>query len=184
MGMATGEWTTTYAIFMAKRFFRIVPIYLLYIFASSILIIAIGQLGALRDLPFLTFTYNWQRIFQYWPNPTHWSGFEHLWTISTEEQFYILFPLLFLSLPRKRYIAVIVSLVALGPLVRYIYSAWLTTQSTDGEWLAFAVFSSSFAHFDAFLLGAVVAQFRKTIKTIPEFPNSHRHHNGGAPYRI
>ena len=146
---------------MTQRFFRIVPVYMLYLMIGTILILLAGRLSALRDIPFLiTFVHNWQMIFALWTNPEPWSGFGHLWTLSVEEQFYLVFPLIFLGLPRRVYAAVAIALIAAGPIIRYVYSAVLATTTPDGGWIAFAVYAASFAHFDAFLIGALLPILR------------------------
>ena len=67
----------------------------------------------------------------------------------SEEQFYVLFPLLVLLLPRRLYVQALVALVLAGPVIRYVYSFALYSVSTDPAWSTFAVYGSSFAHFDA-----------------------------------
>ncbi len=162
------EGPSAYLAFMKRRFVRIVPVYAFYILVCTTILVAGGQSLALRDLPFLaSFTFNWQMIFSLWPNPNSPSFFGHLWTLSVEEQFYILFPLLFIGLSRPKFVRAILVLAALGPVVRLAYSILLSVHSSDAEWKAFAIYASSFAHFDAFLLGAVVAHFEPQIKKTP-----------------
>jgi peptidoglycan/LPS O-acetylase OafA/YrhL len=76
-----------YARFMLRRAFRIVPVYLLYLFVA---LLALTLTESQRDvaaksadLPYLlTFTYNWQMIFNLSPVPDRTSLFGHLWTLS------------------------------------------------------------------------------------------------------
>jgi peptidoglycan/LPS O-acetylase OafA/YrhL len=167
-----GHWTAEYRIFVLRRFFRIVPVYALYVAVGLLILVAMRKLVSLRDAPFLlTFTYNWQMIFELWPNPQDWSAFGHLWTLSVEEQFYLAYPLLFLLLPRRRYVAALLVLVVVGPLLRYGYVEVLDDASSDGGWIAFAVYAASFAHFDAFLLGALIANFERDIRARPALAN-------------
>ena len=150
----------SYATFIRRRFYRIVPAYFFYIILNIIVMIAVGEFIDLRDVPFLlSFTYNWQMIFQIWPTPDGWSAFGHLWTLSVEEQFYIVFPVLFLCLTRRRFIAVAALLVGLGPAVRFLFSTAISNAvaAADPNWSAYAVYAASFTQFDAFLMGALLA---------------------------
>lgn len=172
------NWRHEYRNFMARRFFRIVPVYGLYVLTAATILLLLGKTGALRDLPFLaTFTYNWQMIFNLWPgpdglwpDPDRWAGFMHLWTLGVEEQFYLFFPLLYLLLPRRFYVPCLVALIAAGPLLRFIYGAALSASSNDGLWLNFAVYAASFAHFDAFLIGALIAWLEPRIRRDARVP--------------
>jgi peptidoglycan/LPS O-acetylase OafA/YrhL len=158
------DWRHEYRNFMVRRFFRIVPVYWLYILLAAAMLAFLGPAGVLRDLPFLlTFTFNWQMIFELWPDPGRWMGFLHLATLSIEEQFYLLFPLLFLLLPRRLYLPCLIALIAAGPLLRFVYAGALSGVSSDRWWLSLAVYTSSFAHFDAFLVGALIASLEPKI---------------------
>jgi peptidoglycan/LPS O-acetylase OafA/YrhL len=168
---AAADWGKEYRNFMLRRFFRIVPVYMLYISIGAAVLLLINKPGALRDLPFLiTFTYNWQMIFNAWPGPETWPAFGHLWTLSIEEQFYVVFPLLFLLLPRHLYVPALIALIVAGPPLRLVYTLSLAGVSDDSGWLAFAVYAASFAHFDAFLIGAAIARFEPRIRADRRIP--------------
>jgi peptidoglycan/LPS O-acetylase OafA/YrhL len=111
-----------YKLFMIRRFFRIVPVYFLYIFMNLCLLSLISQFDSFKEVPFLlTFTYNWQMIFQFWPLDRGWSSFGHLWTLSIEEQFYLIYPILFLFFLRKHFLVMLIIRVVLGPFIRLFY---------------------------------------------------------------
>lgn len=154
-----------YKTFMGRRFFRIVPVYVLYILLNVVILLLIGAAESFKDLPFLlTFTYNWQMIFEFWRSEFSWPAFGHLWTLSVEEQFYIFYPLLFLLLSRKNYTYALFALILAGPFIRYFYSIALAGVGGDPGWKAFAIYASSFAHFDAFILGCLIANFEKDLR--------------------
>lgn len=161
-----GSGGSRYLAFIYRRFFRIVPVYLLYICLGSSLLLLAGQTESTKNIPFLlTFTFNWQAIFQFWPAPDGLFG--PLWTLSVEEQFYLVFPLLFLFLPRRQFLAVATILIIAGPLIRHLMSGALYRISSDPGFVAFGVYASSFTQFDAFLMGALVACHEPWLRARP-----------------
>lgn len=150
-----------YSRFIVRRFYRIVPVYLLYILINIGVMAAVGRYGSLRDVPFLlTFTYNWQMIFRIWDGPGRYAAFAHLWTLSVEEQFYLFFPVMLLWLPRRWFPGLTLIIILAMPLVRFLFSRWVGTlpAAADPGWAAYAVYAASFTQFDAFLIGALLAK--------------------------
>jgi peptidoglycan/LPS O-acetylase OafA/YrhL len=160
-----------YGSFMRRRFFRIVPIYFAYLVVGIVVLRLVDKPDLLNGLPYLlTFTYNWGQISEFARGIDVWDAFGHLWTLSVEEQFYLFYPLIFLFLPRKAYTSLIIALVAAGPIVRLVYSLWLSNFTDISGWNAyFAVYAASFAQFDAFLTGCLVANFEDDILKRPWF---------------
>ena len=157
-----------YRAFIRRRFFRIVPAYLMYIAINLLVMAATGHTVGFRDVPFLlSFSYNWQMIFQLWPTPDGWSAFGHLWTLSVEEQFYLVFPLMLLFLPRLRFRLIAFALVLAGPVIRFGFARTVSAIAPDPGWLAFAVYAASFTQFDAFLMGALLALFEPEVRRAP-----------------
>jgi len=156
-----------YLSFVVRRVFRIVPPYAAYIAISVIVAHLMKLPSQLPELPYLaSFTYNWRMIFSTDPLP---STFGHLWTISVEEQFYVLFPLLILLLRRDRAIVGLVAIVALGPVFRNLVADYVSaTVSSDPERIAFGVYASSIGQFDAFALGSLLAHFEGNIRRSPQ----------------
>lgn len=154
--------------FMRRRFWRIVPVYLFYVAVASLALVHAGRsedLGKLWGL--LTFTYNWQAIF----GPPHQGAaihlISHLWTLSVEEQFYLAFPLLFLLLGPLGYGRALVVLVAAGPLIRLVWAAVAAHWVPDRATHSFHVYAATFAHFDAFLIGALLARHEARVRSDP-----------------
>jgi len=167
---ATGTRTRAYATFLMRRAVRIVPAYVLYLVACVIVLLVLGRHAPLGDLPYLaSFTFNWQMIFDWWPGSSQWAPFGHLWTLSVEQQFYLLFPLLALLLPARWQTGTMLALVAAGPALRWAFVQWLVARdpSADPGWLAFAVYAASPCHVDAFLIGALVARLEPVWRERP-----------------
>jgi peptidoglycan/LPS O-acetylase OafA/YrhL len=78
------------------------------------------------------------------------SSLSHFWTLAVEQQFYLLWPVLVLTIARARLEAAILALVALAPLSRLALHA--------AGYQAFAQFNVlPFANFDSLGMGALMA---------------------------
>jgi len=160
-GGSTGE---RWRVFMWRRAIRIVPVYLLYLAVNALLLLAISGPARLADLPWLlSFTDNWHMIFGFWPGSSDWSAFGHLWTLSVEQQFYLVFPLLVLCVARRWQIPLTLALIAAGPFVRWAWSLLMTQHFDDAGQRAFAVYAASLCHADAFLIGSLIARLPREV---------------------
>lgn len=161
-----------YRFFLWKRFLRIVPVYLFFVLVNVVVFAPTHGGQRLGDLPYLlSFTYNWHMVFDFWPGVGGWGAFGHLWTLSVEQQFYLIFPVLALLVPDRWQTRVMLTLVCLGPLLRWHWSWWLGAQGVSPEHAAFAVYSATHCHFDAFLIGALLARARLSGLALPIVAN-------------
>ncbi|HEV8315485.1 MAG TPA: acyltransferase [Burkholderiaceae bacterium] len=144
-----------YRGFLWRRALRIVPVYGLYLAINALVLWPQPeQAAAWRELPsLLGFVFNWQMIFA---GGGAWGPFGHLWTLSVEQQFYLVFPLLVLLLPARVQWRATLALVLAGPVLRWAWSSALPFE--DAGQRAFAVYAASFCHVDAFLLGSLIAR--------------------------
>jgi peptidoglycan/LPS O-acetylase OafA/YrhL len=142
-----------FRVFYARRALRIFPA---YYFA-----LAAAWLGGVPDV---RQALSWHLAYLsnvhimrvgHWPV---WTG--HLWSLSVEEQFYLVWPALILLLPRRALGPAILTVVLLGPLSR----GWMAATNAP----ELAVWTLPFALLDSLGMGALLAwsQWRRT----PEAP--------------
>jgi peptidoglycan/LPS O-acetylase OafA/YrhL len=72
----------------------------------------------------------------------------HLWSLAIEEQFYLLWPLLVLWLPVRRLPLVLISIIALSPLLR-----WYVSGASGSN----AVYVLTYTRLDGLAMGALIA---------------------------
>jgi peptidoglycan/LPS O-acetylase OafA/YrhL len=113
--------TVSLKLFYARRSIRIFPASYAYVAC----VMALWFLGLIalhgRDVwQALTYTVN------YLPNPSWQLG--HLWSLSVEEQFYLLWPFAFVSLGPRRAVWVAGAVVVLGPVARLL--VWMFLGNT------------------------------------------------------
>jgi peptidoglycan/LPS O-acetylase OafA/YrhL len=105
------EWNATGGIslrrFYARRALRLLPAAIAFILVYAAIVLAFndqsftGQPGTSRTLTYvgyaLTYSFNWPIALGYSAPP----GFSHLWSLSVEEQYYLLWPALLLLILRS-----------------------------------------------------------------------------------
>jgi peptidoglycan/LPS O-acetylase OafA/YrhL len=152
--------------FYLRRCLRIWPLYFLYVAVNLVVAVIVGRADVLSSAPWLAgFAYNFRMML----HDDQWPTIGHLWTISVEEQFYLLYPFLFVFLSRQRLVAALWLCIALSPVVRTIVTLWFDNFSQDNLWKAFSLYAFSPAQFDAFSAGALLALCRPFIAARLQF---------------
>ena len=126
--------------FYIKRSLRIFPVYFAYlIFALLIGIITSptiykSALGIVYELKYfgwmlLTFTYNFKDLACLFTGYTYNKSlaFPHLWSLSLEEQFYIIVPFMIYFLSEKSIKRLSIIMIIIFPIIRIIGFHWLGT---------------------------------------------------------
>lgn len=138
--------------FYIRRSLRILPLYYLVILVCSI--VAFSKVRAL--LPWLlTYTLNFRIAGQGYYD----EYFAHFWSLSVEEQFYIVWPWIVLGAPRRRLVWISLSLllVAGGFRAQYMLSN-LTSTTAVGTYVL------PWAAFDSLGVGALLSIFSRTLE--------------------
>lgn len=143
--------------FYWRRSLRIFPLYFGFVlFVVAVWLLTGFPTGTGKQLPWLaTFSFNFYMAF------AHQAGleqtFHHLWSISTEEQFYLFWPILVWVLGRKWIAWASLGLILLAPVIRGyepLLGECFGSQATSGGKL---IYYLPFGHVDAFAIGAVLA---------------------------
>jgi peptidoglycan/LPS O-acetylase OafA/YrhL len=153
--------------FYIRRAFRILPVYAAFLAVLFLLQYFTSYRQSLRDwLANLTFTTNFASV--PWPS-------QHLWSLSVEEQFYLVWPLLFVFLGmagrRKSALGMILVPLLIAPIFRFFryirdYPPALSFICTDG---------SFFRYFDSLAIGCgcailLAGNFQSVRAALARFP--------------
>jgi peptidoglycan/LPS O-acetylase OafA/YrhL len=139
--------------FYARRSLRIMPLYYVVLIFSLVLVplVAHGHLPAMFQNLQRNQLWLWLYVqnFLMMRGPHQLPGFGHFWSLAVEEQFYWVWPLVVLALPRKWLLRLSLAICAAEPLIRFLllqdgFSGWAVRQLT-------------FSRIDSLLYGAIGA---------------------------
>lgn len=153
-----------------RRSFRIFPLYFGFIFfwfavhhiavfvENNFLIEQTSEVD--RNFGFLlTYVYNFMGLFNHFRDvdPIGSSIFGHLWSLSLEEQFYLIAPFIVFFLNRKQLIYLFLAVVVLSPLIRYGGYWWLHSINPDDRWIGTNLYRMAPFQMDSFAAGGLLA---------------------------
>jgi peptidoglycan/LPS O-acetylase OafA/YrhL len=121
--------------FYIRRFLRLIPVYYLTLLATKL--IALNSISKETLIWHLTYTSNIYFSIYQWDVLT-----SHFWSLSVEEQFYLLWPLVILLLPRRYLLIAIILTTLTGPFFRILMILAGLTNGNRENILTFACFDS------------------------------------------
>ena len=111
--------------FYARRALRLFPAYYTYLAVVAILwamrVVEVSPAG------FIASAFHWRNIYT---GPSGWV-LHHTWSLSMQEQFYLVWPLLVARLPRKTVALIGVATILLWPGIRFLRHGYLFPPSAD-----------------------------------------------------
>ena len=146
--------------FYWRRSLRIFPVYFAYLIALTISYWLIGFPNSLGEKAawLYTYTYNFTRLFPDW---THSVFFTHLWSLSVEEQFYLVWPILIFFFRSKSLQFIIICIIVISPLARWVFAdILLIYTSLDHQAVGEALYWFTLSHLDAFAWGGAIPIFK------------------------
>lgn len=167
---------TFFVKFYIKRTLRIFPVYFAYIiFATIVGLLTYNTtykefLGIIYELKhfgwmLVTFTYNFKDLWCLFSGQIYAKSFvfPHLWSLSLEEQFYIIVPFMIYFLNVKTIKRLSIAMIIIFPIIRIVGFNWLGTLTDDNMHRSFILYRCTIFQYDAFFYGTFLALFDITL---------------------
>jgi len=154
----TGTLPFKFKKFWVRRSLRIFPLYYAYLAVIGIVYLAVHFPSYFTlFIPYaVTYTANFPlQLLHTVGNPL----FNHLWSLSIEEQFYLLFPLIILLSSRKLIKVLLVSILFLSPILRLLMGEYYRSKGFPAAIVADGVNFNTLCQLDAFCFGGIIPVF-------------------------
>ncbi len=158
--------------FYIKRTLRIFPVYFAYLLFALMVGLLTSRtaykpvLGILYELKYfgwmlVSFTYNFKDLYCLFTDHVYNKSlvFPHLWSLSLEEQFYIIVPFMIYFLNEKTIKRLTITMIIIFPIIRIFGYQWLCTLTDDNMHRSFILYRCTIFQYDAFFYGTFLALF-------------------------
>jgi peptidoglycan/LPS O-acetylase OafA/YrhL len=142
-------------IFSIRRCLRIMPLYFGFVVATTIFFwIFKFPPSFVNAAPFLyTYTLNFARMM---PGYVPVLGYDPLWSLAIEWQFYLAWPFVICLLPRRYVPVFLIFVIGLAPVLRAITEVWLIHQHMGPDQRSAIYYNGTWTYLDAFALGGIL----------------------------
>ncbi len=162
--------------FYIKRTLRIFPVYFAYILLATFVGLLTYNtpwkaiLGIIYELKYfgwmlVSFTYNFKDLYCLFTGLIYAKSFvfPHLWSLSLEEQFYIIVPFMIYFMSIKAIKRLSIAMIIIFPVIRIFGYNWLCTLTDDNMHRSFIMYRCTIFQYDAFFYGTALALFDITF---------------------
>lgn len=158
-------------LFYLKRALRIFPIYYIYLIVVGLClwIVANHSGTGLFTKSFEIFKNNCLLLFSYTYNFDAWlqlqgfttpatsKFFDHLWSLSVEEQFYLIFPLIIFFTTRKQLKKLVLFILIAAPFLRIVVGEWFKINTGQEALVGLVLYKSTVFQLDALATGILLS---------------------------